>query len=97
MTNQSKSNVCLPFLTRKLISYNLTSYNKENIIVPSKSNLCWKWNIISKKWIELIKHVERNSCLYNKKMREFKTVDKREVWAQIDAALTNKKRVSTII
>jgi len=41
--------------------------------------------------IELIKHVERNCCLYNKKMREFKTVDKREVWTQIGAILTNKK------
>jgi len=46
--------------------------------------------------IELIKHVERNCCLYNKKMREFKTIDKREVWAQIGVALTNKK-TGTII
>ncbi|XP_018368780.1 PREDICTED: uncharacterized protein LOC108764872 [Trachymyrmex cornetzi] len=41
--------------------------------------------------MELIKLVESNCCVYNKRTWEFKTADKREVWALIGAALTNKK------
>ncbi|KYQ53532.1 hypothetical protein ALC60_00058 [Trachymyrmex zeteki] len=41
--------------------------------------------------MDLIKLVESNYCLYNKRTREFKTADKREIWALIGAALTNKK------
>jgi len=41
--------------------------------------------------LELIKLVEVNSCLYNKTLREFKTTNKKDMWDQIGAALTNKK------
>jgi len=40
--------------------------------------------------LELIKLVEVNSCLYNKTLREFKTTNKKDIWDQIGAALTNK-------
>ncbi|KYM97829.1 hypothetical protein ALC62_11483 [Cyphomyrmex costatus] len=41
--------------------------------------------------MELIKLVEANCCLYNKRIRKFKTADKKDIWTQIGAALTNKK------
>lgn len=40
--------------------------------------------------IEIIKFVEANDCLYTKQTRQYKNVDKKEIWSQIGAMLKNK-------